>query len=72
MATVAPLTEALLPPPVLFEFDCTENPFRDVVVKQRINVEKDGCIPVPDRPGLGIEVVPGAVDEFRTELITVC
>jgi D-galactarolactone cycloisomerase len=71
MATVAPLTEALNPPPVLFELDCTENPFRDAVIKQPIKIEEDGCIPVSDVPGLGVEVVREAVNEFRTELITV-
>ena len=71
LATVAPLTEALLPPTVLFEFDCTESPFRDAVVKEHIKIGEDGCIPVPSRPGLGIEVVREAVDEFRTDLITI-
>lgn len=71
MATVAPLTEALEPPPALFEFDCTESPFRNAVVRQRVDIEEDGCIPIPDRPGLGIDVVREAVDEFRTDLIAI-
>jgi D-galactarolactone cycloisomerase len=71
LATVAPLTEALTPPPLLFEFDCTESPFRDAVVKRPFWIEEDGMIPVPDGPGLGIEVVREAVDEFRTELVTI-
>jgi D-galactarolactone cycloisomerase len=71
LATLAPLTEALEPPPVLFEFDCTESPFRDAVVKERIDIEPDGCIPVPSRPGLGIEVVREAVEEYRAELVTI-
>jgi len=71
LATVAPLTEAIQPPPVLFEFDCTESPFRDAVVKERIHIDEDGCIAVPTRPGLGIEVVREAVDEFRSDLVTI-
>ena len=71
LATVAPLTEALEPPPVLFEFDCTESPFRDAVIKQRIHIEEDGCITVPEQPGLGIEIVREAVDEYRTELVNI-
>jgi D-galactarolactone cycloisomerase len=71
MATLAPLTEALAPPPALFEFDCTENPFRDAVVKQRFLLEADGCIAVPAGPGLGVQVVREAVDEFRTGLVTI-
>jgi len=71
LATLAPLTEALAAPVVLFEFDCTESPFRDVVVKQPFEIDEDGCIPIPGGPGLGIEVVREAVDEFRTELVTI-
>jgi D-galactarolactone cycloisomerase len=71
LATLAPLTESLEPPPVLFEFDCTESPFRSTIVKQCIDIEEDGYISVPSRPGLGIDVVREAVDEYRTELVTV-
>ncbi len=71
VATVAPLTPALEPPPVLFEFDCTENPFRDAVVKERIQIDENGEIQVPARPGLGIQVVREAVEEYRTELIAI-
>jgi D-galactarolactone cycloisomerase len=71
LATLPPLTEALEPPPVLFEFDCTENPFRDVVIREKIRLEDDGCIAVPTAPGLGVEVVREAVEEFRTELISI-
>jgi D-galactarolactone cycloisomerase len=71
VATLPPLTEACQPPPVLFEFDRTESPFRDAVVKQNIDIEEDGCIAVPERPGLGIDVVREAVDEYRTELVAI-
>lgn len=71
MATLAPLTEALQPPPALFELDCTESAFRDAVVKRAFRVEEDGLISIPEGPGLGVEIVPEAVDEYRTELITI-
>ncbi len=72
MATVPPFSGAVTPPPATFEFDRTENPFREAVVKQKIDIEKsDGCIPVPTGPGLGIDIVREAVDQFRTELITI-
>jgi L-alanine-DL-glutamate epimerase-like enolase superfamily enzyme len=55
-----------------FEFDQTENPLRTAVVKQRIEIDPaDGCIQVPMRPGLGLEVVREAVEEYRTELLTI-
>jgi D-galactarolactone cycloisomerase len=57
--------------PPMFEFDQTENPFRQAVVRQRIEMDPaDQCIPVPTGPGLGVNIVREAVDEFRTELIT--
>jgi D-galactarolactone cycloisomerase len=71
MATFPPVTGALNPPPVLFEFDQTENPFREAVIKERITIEKDGLIPVPSRPGLGVTVEPDAVEQFRAGLITI-
>jgi len=71
MATVPPVTEALNAPPVLFEFDQTENPFREAVVKERIAIEEDGLIPVPAGPGLGVTVVREAVEQFRTGFITI-
>ena len=56
----------------MFEFDQTENPLRESLVRQRIEFDPaDGRIPVPTGPGLGIDVVREAVDEFRTELITI-
>lgn len=67
-ATIPPLTEAISAPPVTFEFDQTESPFRDAVLRERIAMEPDGCIPVPQSPGLGVSVVPEAVEEFRVEL----
>jgi D-galactarolactone cycloisomerase len=70
MATVAPVTEAIAAPPALFELDCTENPMRDAVVRSPIRVDPaDGCIPVPTGPGLGIEVVREAVEEYRVEQV---
>jgi D-galactarolactone cycloisomerase len=58
--------------PPTFEFDQTEHPFRAAVIRQKIEVDPaDGCIPVPTAPGLGVDVAPEAVDEFRTELLTV-
>lgn len=71
LATIPPLTEALEPPAILFELDCTEHPFRDAVIREPLRMGEDGCIAVPAGPGLGIEVVREAVDEFRSELITI-
>jgi D-galactarolactone cycloisomerase len=58
--------------PQMFEFDQTEHPIREALVRQKIAIDPaDGRIPVPDGPGLGVDIVPEAVDEFRTELIEI-
>ena len=65
MATCPPLTEALAPPPLLFEFDRTPSPFRDAIVEERLDIDPaDACVAVPMKPGLGITVIPEAVEKF--------
>jgi len=71
MATAPPITEGLHGPPALFEMDQTEHPFRDAVAAQPPRLGNDGLVAVPDGPGLGIRVVPEAVEAFRTELIRI-
>jgi D-galactarolactone cycloisomerase len=72
MSTVPPLTQAITPPPAVFELDCTDNPLRDAVVRSPFRIDpSDGCIEVPTAPGLGIEVIRDAVDEYRVDLVTI-
>jgi len=72
MACCPPLTAALNPPRMLFEFDRTEHPFRDAVIAERIDIDPaDGCVSVPQGPGLGVTVQRDAVAAFRTELIRI-
>lgn len=72
MSAVPPLTEAIAAPPALFELDCTESRMRNAVVREGFRVDPaDGKIAVPTGPGLGIEVVREAVEEYRTELISI-
>jgi D-galactarolactone cycloisomerase len=71
MAACPPITEALAAPPPSFEFDQTESPFRDAVIAETIGLDADGLVPVPEGPGLGVTVIPEAVDRFRAELITI-
>jgi D-galactarolactone cycloisomerase len=46
-----------------FEFDQTENPFRQAVVRTPI-LASDGIVQVPDGPGLGIEIDRAALERF--------
>jgi D-galactarolactone cycloisomerase len=69
MATCPPLTEGLESLPVMFEFDQTENPARDAVVRTPFVPDRSGMIAVPAAPGLGIDVDEAAVARFRREEI---
>ncbi|MBI4892949.1 MAG: mandelate racemase/muconate lactonizing enzyme family protein [Acidobacteria bacterium] len=72
MAATPPQTEGLHAPPVTFEFDQTESPFRDAVIRERIAPDpSDGMIAVPCGPGLGVEVLPEALKQYRKSLIQV-
>ena len=71
MATVPPLTPALEACPATFEFDQTESPFRDAVVETGFRLGPDGTIAIPQTPGLGVRVIPEAVAQFRTQLISI-
>jgi D-galactarolactone cycloisomerase len=71
MSTVPPITEALAAPAAQFEFDRTDHAFRDAVIEEPIRLDADGCVPVPSGPGLGITIVPDAVEKYREELIVI-
>jgi len=72
VSTSPPLTPALNPPEPMLEFDQTEHPFRDALVAQRIAPDTPGgALAVPNGPGLGVSVIPEAVAEFRTGLLTI-
>jgi D-galactarolactone cycloisomerase len=67
-ATMPPIAEGLYSPPVMFEFDRTEHPFRDEVIEEIIDLEDDGLIGVPSGPGIGVHVIEEEVARFRTSL----
>jgi D-galactarolactone cycloisomerase len=72
MAATPALTEGLHAPPVTFEFDQTEHPFRDAVLRQQIAPDPSaGVIPVPSGPGLGVDVSPEAIAQYCTRVIEV-
>jgi D-galactarolactone cycloisomerase len=72
LAATPALTGGLHAPPVTFEFDQTESPFRDAILLQRIQPDPaDGLVPVPSGPGLGVDVSTEAVNHYRSRLIEV-
>jgi D-galactarolactone cycloisomerase len=53
--------------PPLLEFDVTENPFRDDVVVGDPFALRDGCVRVPDGPGLGIEIDEDSLPRYGAQ-----
>lgn len=50
-----------VPRPVLLEYDLGENPLRSEILKEPLE-PRDGILRVPDGPGLGVEIDPGALE----------
>lgn len=63
-ATVPDTPPSLNPAPLLFEFDRTENLFRDRLATETFE-QHDGFLTVPRGPGLGIEIDQSTVDRYR-------
>ncbi len=57
---------ASIPNGLVLEFDQNPNGLRDELLKEPIAIDRDGMIPLPQRPGLGIELDPAAVERYRT------
>ncbi|GGA79400.1 D-galactarolactone cycloisomerase [Brucella endophytica] len=64
MAAQVPNPVRINPIEPILEFDRTDNPFRQAVVKAPIE-HKRGVVKIPDGPGLGIEIDRDALAEFR-------
>ena len=56
---------ASIPNGLVLEFDQNPNGLRDELLKEPIAIESDGMIRLPERPGLGIELDPAAVERYR-------
>ncbi|MGN7884132.1 mandelate racemase/muconate lactonizing enzyme family protein [Ensifer sp. 22460] len=64
MAAMTPDPVRVNPIEPIMEFDRTENPFRQAVLKTPIEAV-NGVVAIPDAPGLGIEIDRGALSEFK-------
>ncbi|MCT8998714.1 mandelate racemase/muconate lactonizing enzyme family protein [Chelativorans intermedius] len=63
MAALAPNPPRPEPMEPILEFDRTENPFRQAVVKTPLEHE-NGVVRIPDGPGLGIEIERATLAQF--------
>src|SRR6516225_25651 len=57
---------ASIPNGLVLEFDQNPNGLRDELLKEPIAIDSDGMIRLPERPGLGIELDPAAVERYRS------
>ena len=59
LAVIPPLPGGLHPREPLLEFDTTCNKFRDELLTEPLDIQRqvaaDGCAAIPDRPGIGVE-----------------
>lgn len=68
MASMVPDPMRTNPLEPILEFDRTQNPFRQAVVKSAIEHE-NGVVTIPDGPGLGIEINRDALKEFALKAV---
>ncbi len=52
---------------LFLEYNVCDNPMLRDVIRNPIQMDADGMIPVPQEPGLGIEVDEQAVERYRVE-----
>lgn len=52
---------------VLLEFDQSDNPIRENLLTVGFHPDAQGCVAVPDAPGLGIEVDEEQLERFRVD-----
>ena len=57
---------AVLPRALFLEYNVCENPMLREIIRNPVRMDADGFIPVPQGPGLGIEVDDKAVRRFQT------
>ena len=59
---------AVLPRSLFLEYNVSENPMLREIIKNPVEMDKDGYINVPQGPGLGIEIDEKAVKRFCVNL----
>jgi L-alanine-DL-glutamate epimerase-like enolase superfamily enzyme len=49
----------------LLEFDQNPNPLRDELFEEPLDIEADGTVRLPERPGLGVRLNMATVEKYR-------
>jgi len=47
------------------EYATSESPLRQELTRERLAIDSDGMLTVPDGPGLGVSLDPAAIEKFR-------
>lgn len=58
---------AVLPEALYQEYCVAETPINTALTVQRLPLEPDGCIAVPQGPGLGVELDPEVLEQLRVD-----
>ena len=56
---------ASLPTETMLEFDRSPNPLREEIAEQPITADRDGCVAIPDCPGIGVDLDESAIERYR-------
>jgi L-alanine-DL-glutamate epimerase-like enolase superfamily enzyme len=58
---------ASIPNGLILEFDQNPHALRQELLKEPISTDQQGFVTLPDRPGLGVELNPVAVERYRSQ-----
>jgi D-galactarolactone cycloisomerase len=64
MAALPPAPHTWKPAPLWMEYEQTENPFRDLLVNEKI-IHENGNVAIPEGPGLGFTINQDIIDKYR-------
>jgi D-galactarolactone cycloisomerase len=64
LATIPDGSPSITPTEPLLEYDRSENPLRDALLTENLRQE-GGYLPVPQGPGLGVEIDPEQLEKYR-------
>ena len=56
LAVVPPTPTTFAASEPMLEYDKSDHPFRNQLVEPVLKINKDGRVPISDRPGIGVEV----------------
>lgn len=65
IATLPPQPLSLNPDEPMLEYDQSAHPFRQELIGGEFALNEQGCVEVPDKPGLGIEIDRNVIDRYR-------